>query len=84
MQEKKTKIKLGNAIVEGISIPAISSSENWNEYLLEDKSVLKMKAVVTEIVRVDGSYDNDGNPLYVVKSSNVLTVSSPVELKKKE
>ena len=84
MQQKKTKIKLGNETVEGVSIPVISASENWNEYFLEDKSVLKMKVVVTEVVRIDGAYDNDGNPIYIAKSSNILTVSSPEELKKKE
>ncbi|HHT9131805.1 MAG TPA: hypothetical protein ACFYED_04895 [Candidatus Tripitaka californicus] len=83
MGRNKVKIKLGNEVFEGTSIERTSSSENWSEYLLEDGSVVKMKLVVTEIVRVDGRYDSDDNPMYIVKSSNVIAVSSPDNLKRK-
>lgn len=83
MGSNKVKIKLGDEVLEGTRIATTSSSENWNEYLLEDSSVLKMKLVVTEIVRVDGRYDSDNNPMYVVRSSNVMAVSSPDNLKRK-
>lgn len=83
MGSNKVKIKLGDEVLEGTRIATTSSSENWNEYLLDDSSVLKMKLVVTEIVRVDGRYDSDNNPMYVVRSSNVMAVSSPDNLKRK-
>ncbi len=56
--------------------------EHWNEYLLDDGTVVSMKAVVTEIARVVGQYDAEGNPAYVVFSTNVTHVSYPEELKK--
>jgi len=58
------------------------SNEQWSECLLGDGSVIKLKAVVTEIWRIVGEYDNEGNPIYVVKSRNVVTVTSPDELRK--
>lgn len=58
------------------------SKEQWSEHLLGDGSVVKLKTVVTEIWRIVGEYDNEGNPIYVVKSRNVVAVTSPDELRK--
>ena len=44
---------------------------------------LKMKLVATEVWRVVDEWDQEGNPIYVVKSSNVLTVNPPEELRRK-
>jgi len=60
-----------------------SSGEHWNEYLLDDGTVLKLKPVVTEILRVEGHYDQMGNPAYVLQSTNVVAADSPDELKRR-
>lgn len=65
-------------------MPFQAGGEHWNEYLVEDGSVLRVKLVATEVVRVDGQYDQEGNPLYIVNSTNVLAVSSPEDLMRKE
>lgn len=50
--------------------------EHWNEYLLDDGTVLKMKLVVTSVHRLaDGSIDAKGNPVYLCESTNVMSVS---------
>ncbi len=67
---------------DGIYVPVRESHEVWNEYLLEDGTVLRMKLVVTEVYRIEGMYDSDGNPVYQVKSSNVVTVRPPDNLKR--
>jgi hypothetical protein len=59
-----------------------TGGEHWNEYLLEDGSVLKMKLVVTEVVRVEGQYDPQGNPAYMVNSTNVVAIDPADDLKK--
>ena len=56
--------------------------EEWNEYQLMDGTVLRMKAVVGEVFRVEDTYDNEGNPVYQVKSNNMLIVKSTDALKK--
>lgn len=58
------------------------SSEQWNQYLLADGSVLRFKAIVTEVWRIVDEYDAEGNPAYVVRSRNVVTVSAPDELRR--
>lgn len=56
--------------------------EHWNEYLLDDGTIIKLKVVATEIFKIDERYDNEGNPVYVLKSRNVLVVNTPEELKR--
>ncbi len=57
--------------------------EPFNEYLVEDGTVIKVKLVVTEILRLDDEYDAEGNPIYIVISANVPYVSAPDELRQK-
>lgn len=60
-----------------------ANNENWNDYLLDDGTVLRMKLVVTEVMRVAGQYDQAGNPAYIVNSTNVITVDAPEDLIKR-
>jgi hypothetical protein len=59
-----------------------SQSEEFNQYLLDDGTVLKLKIVVTEILRVDGQWDAQGNPAYLVQSQQVVSVDAPDHLRK--
>jgi hypothetical protein len=65
-------------------MPFQTGGEHWNEYLLDDGTVLRMKLVVTEVVRLEGMYDLKGDPSYAVQSTNVTAVSAPDELRKKD
>jgi len=78
---RRKTVRLGNQELEGEVIPFRGDVEHWNEYLLDDGSVIRMKIVATEMVRVDGHYDGEGNPLYMIGSTNVTHVSSPDNLK---
>jgi hypothetical protein len=80
--ERITKVLYKGSTVEGVEMDFKTIKEEWNEYQLNDGSIIRMKLVVTNIVRVPDQYDNVGNPIYVVRSSNVLTVSAPEKLKK--
>ena len=82
MDNEKVSLNLGGRQVAATPIEVNQCSEKWNEYFLEDGSVVKMKLVVKKIFRVDGEYDPDGNPVYFVQSTNVTTVSSPKHLRK--
>lgn len=50
--------------------------EHWNEYLLDDGTVIRLKPVVTMITRVKGIVDEKGQPVYIVESTNVMSVSA--------
>jgi len=80
---KMPKIQFQGEEVDATEVDFQTRKEDWNEYQLMDGSVIKMKAVVGDIVRIEGKFDNEGNPVYVVRSNNVLMVRSPDNLKRK-
>jgi hypothetical protein len=82
---RKKKVPLPDGtFVEGTVMPFQTGGEHWNEYLVDDGTVLRVKQVATEVIRVDGYYDQEGNPMYLLNSTNVMVASSPDDLKRKE
>lgn len=79
--ERKITVPFEGKIVEGAELDFETIKEAWNEYKTADGTNIRMKAVVISIIRLKG-YDKDGNPIYMVKSSSVLGVLPPEELKK--
>lgn len=57
--------------------------EDWNEYQLYDGSHLRLRIILSDVFRVDGEFDAEGNPIYITKSGNVVSVRAPDELKRK-
>jgi len=78
--EKKIKVNYQGKLIDAIEMDFIAK-EGWNEYELSDGTILRMKAVASNIIKVLDEYDNDGNPVYMVRSSNVLGISAPEHLK---
>jgi hypothetical protein len=81
MVERKRRMPFGDQEVEATEVGFRSLGEHWNEYLVDDGSVVRIKLVVTDIFRIDGTYDSEGNPIYLVKSTNVTAISSPESLR---
>ncbi len=79
----KVKINLGGREVEALPIDINQTNECWNQYLLDDGTVVKMKLVATKVLRVDAEFDPEGNPLYIIQSTNITSVNAPDHLKKK-
>lgn len=84
MANDKVMINMGGRQVQATPVDINQSNEKWNEYLLEDGTVLKMKLVLKKVFKVDGEFDEEGNPVYVMQSTNVTSVSAPNDLKKKD
>ncbi|MBU1124554.1 MAG: hypothetical protein KKC84_00840 [Candidatus Omnitrophica bacterium] len=81
---QKIKIRLPDGReVEATPVEITQASEHWNQYLLEDGSILKIKLVATKISRLDNEFDLEGNPVYSLQSTNVLAVDAPANLKRK-
>ena len=77
------KINFQGREVDATEVEFQTRKEDWNEYQLMDGTVIKMKLVVSEIFRIEGVYDNEGNPAYQIKSANLPVVKSPDALKRK-
>ena len=80
MAGNKVKIQYAGKEAEATPVEVNHASEKWNEYLLEDGSVLKMKLILKKIMRVENEFDAEGNPVYVMQTTNVTAVTSPKKL----
>ncbi len=66
------KVKYQGRQVEGESIDFLTRKEEFNEYQLTDGKVLRIKMVVTRIIRLEEEKAPDGNPIYLIQSQNVV------------
>ena len=78
---KKVQLKVGDNTVEGTLVDFETLREEYNSYKLADGSIIRMKTVVTNIIRTE-EFAPTGEPIYVVNSQNVLVADVPDELKK--
>ncbi len=61
-----------------------ADKEQWSSYILHDGSQLKVKAVVMEVARLEGVYDQKGDPVYLIQASQVMHVSAPESLRRQQ
>jgi hypothetical protein len=80
---KKT-YKVGGQEFTGEEVDFEVEREGWNVYILHDGTTMKMKSVVASIVRLDGAYSPNGDPLYIVNASSVVSTDAPDHLKRKD
>ncbi len=84
-ERKKIKVTLPDGkIKEGIEVYMISSDEKWSSITLEDGTTIRLKPTATQVIKVEGEYDQDGNPIYLTKFANVMVIDAPESLRRKD
>jgi len=73
---RPVKLKLGDEAVNGEELDFEPLKESWNEYRCEDGSYVKLKIVVSKIIRLD-KMNPQGEPIYQIMSTNVVAASPP-------
>ena len=86
MADQKTKVTLSPGVVKtGTLVGIEESTERWSDIKLADGSLIRIRQVVVQVVRVDDEYDSQGNPLYVVQSAPIMAIASvPPDLTRSE
>jgi hypothetical protein len=85
MRKLKTEYPPGSGLMrDGVSVEISASKEPWSEYELEDGSVIKARTVLLDCIRVEGEYDLEGNPIYVLKANGIMNVIPPDSLRRKK
>jgi len=79
---EKIKVMYAGEEVLATPVEITQASELWNQYIIDDGTLIKMKPVATKVYRLDGRFDEDNNPIYLVKSTNIMSVNAPAHLKK--
>jgi hypothetical protein len=74
--ERIVKVPFQGSQEEGIELDFKTTNEEWNEYQTSDGSTIRIKLVMTNIVKLNKT-DPQGNPIFVAKTSNVMAVSPP-------
>jgi len=77
------KVNIGGQEFMANEVEFEAENEKWNTYVLHDGTQLKLKAVLAEVLRVEGQFTPTGNPLYTVNASIVISTNSPDNLRKK-
>jgi len=76
MPEEKRKMAILGHEMDVADVPIKKATEYFNEYELEDGSVIQVKSVATSVLRVEGQYTPDGRPIYIVLTSPAVNVQS--------
>ena len=62
MAERRRKERLPDGReVETVEMPFTAGTEHWNEDVVNDCSIVRLKTVVTDILKLD-EFDANGNP----------------------
>ena len=72
-RRKKVQDQTGNE-VEGVVVDVVESTERFSDIRLKDGTLVRIKPVIVEVIRADGKWDKDGNPLYVLRSGNIVVL----------
>jgi hypothetical protein len=77
----KVQVPFQGKKVAGETVDFEVEKESWNVYALEDGTKLKMRTVLSQVVRLENQYNAQGDPVYFVMSQNVLNTEVPDHLK---
>lgn len=80
---RKTQINMGDRVIEAEDMEFKTVREDWNEYSVEDGYSVRIKLVVSAILKTN-ERDASGNPVYVVQSTNIVKVLPPERYNKRE
>lgn len=76
------KIDFKGRQVEALDVEFKVTREDWNEYQLSDGTEVRVRLIVQQVLVIPNEFDQEGNPIYMVKSGNVMVVRAPDHLKK--
>jgi hypothetical protein len=78
----KRKVNFQGQEVWGEDVDFETEHEGFNTYILHDGTKLKMKSVISQVVRLD-IFKPDGEPIYLVNSTQIVSTIVPDNLKQK-
>lgn len=80
---RKSQINMGDRVIEAEDMEFTTVREDWNEYTVEDGFTVRIKLVVSSVLKTN-ERDATGNPVYVVQSTNIVKVLPPERYAKRE
>jgi hypothetical protein len=78
----RRKVNIGGVMRDAEIIEFEVDKENFSTYILHDGTSLKIKVVLTEVFRVEGMFQPNGDPFYGVAAAQIVSVNAPDSLRK--
>jgi hypothetical protein len=76
------KVNFQGQIRDAVAVDFEPEKETFSTYILHDGTALKLKAVLTEVLRIEGVYAPNGDPVYMIQAAQIMSVSAPESLRK--
>ena len=80
----RRKVNVGGVMRDAIIIDFEADKESFSTYILHDGTSLKIKAVLTEVFRIEGVYQPNGDPMYGVQAAQIVAINAPESLRKQD
>jgi len=80
----RRKVNFMGQMRDAVIVDFEADKESFSTYILHDGTSLKIKAVLTEVLRIEGLYQPNGDPVYGVQAQQVLAVNAAESLRKKD
>lgn len=61
--------------VQATEVGIEKSTENWNEYELEDGFIIKMKLVLLKVLKTNEKNEITGEPIYITNTQNLMVTT---------
>jgi hypothetical protein len=77
------KVVINGAEVNVERLTATTNTEQWCQYTLSDGTVIRIKPVLTGVLRLEGQWNDSGDPIYHLSAPIMIAVDHvPSELRK--
>ena len=80
---RKTRINIGERTIEAEDMEFKTGREDWSEYQVEDGYTVRVRLVVSSILKT-AERDPQGNPVYIVQSTNIVKILPPESYARKD
>ena len=61
-------------LVDAVQVDYEAVAEPWTTYTLSDGSVIKVRVTLKSVLRLEGEFDQGGNPVYMVGTDATMRV----------
>jgi hypothetical protein len=81
---KDVEIPYQGKLEKAEELQATEVKEGWSEYTVEDGSTIRVRSVIGRLVKLRDIYSDSGEPIYLIRSSTVMSGDVPPHLMKKK
>jgi len=65
---------ISNRLVDAVPVDFSADAEPWEQFTLEDGTVIKLRATPQGIMRLEGEFDASGSPIYLVTAPVAMRI----------